>query len=99
MRSPEQYIESLDGEYHISSVIVQFKQENHCQVKTAISELEGTDIRGIDDDQGKMVVVVEHETERGMVGIIDQLKDIKGVVNVSLVYHQIDDEGADTVIN
>ncbi|MFC3149589.1 chaperone NapD [Litoribrevibacter euphylliae] len=92
MRSPEQYIDSLEGEYHISSVIVQFKQEHHCQIKSVISDIEGAEIRGIDDDQGKMVVVVEHQTERGMVTIIDQLKDISGVVNVSLVYHQVDDE-------
>lgn len=91
MRSPEQYIDSLEGEYHISSVIVQFKQEGHCQIKSAVSDIQGAEIRGIDDDQGKMVVVVEHETERGMVSIIDQLKDISGVVNVSLVYHQVDD--------
>jgi len=91
MRSPEQYIDSLEGEYHISSVIVQFKQEHHCQIKSAIGDIEGAEIRGLDDDQGKMVVVVEHETERGMVSIIDQLKDIAGVVNVSLVYHQVDE--------
>ncbi|GLQ29824.1 chaperone NapD [Litoribrevibacter albus] len=92
MRSPEQYVDSLEGEYHISSVIVQFKQDVHCQVKSGINDIEGAEIRGVDDDQGKMVVVVEHETERGMVSIIDQLKAISGVVNVSLVYHQVDDE-------
>jgi len=92
MRSPEQYVQSLDGEYHISSVIVQFKQEFHCQVNQILTDLEGAEIRGIDEDQGKMVVVVESETERGMVSIIDQIKEIQGVVNVSLVYHQVDDE-------
>jgi len=92
MRSPEQYVQSLDGEYHISSVIVQFKQEFHCQVNQILTDLEGAEIRGIDKDQGKMVVVVESETERGMVSIIDKIKEIQGVVNVSLVYHQVDDE-------
>jgi len=92
MRSPEQYVQSLEGEYHISSVIVQFKQEFHCQVNQILTDLEGAEIRGIDEDQGKMVVVVESETERGMVSIIDQIKEIQGVVNVSLVYHQVDDE-------
>jgi nitrate reductase NapD len=92
MRSPEQYVDSLDGEYHISSVIVQFKQDLNCQVKTGIERIEGAEIRGADDDQGKLVVVIEHETERGMVAIIDELKTISGVVNVSLVYHQVDDE-------
>jgi len=92
MRSPEQYVQSLDGEYHISSVIVQFKQEFHCQVNQILTDLEGAEIRGIDEDQGKMVVVVESETERGMVSIIDKIKEIQGVVNVSLVYHQVDDE-------
>lgn len=92
MRSPEQYVESLEGEYHISSVIVQFKQEFQCQIKKAIDLLDGAEIRGADDDQGKLVVVIEHETERGMVSIIDQLKDLDGVVNVSMVYHQVDDE-------
>ncbi len=92
MRSPEQYVDSLDGEYHISSVIVQFKQDLHCQVKTGIERIEGAEIRGVDDDQGKLVVVIEHETERGMVAIIDELKAVSGVVNVSLVYHQVDDE-------
>ena len=92
MRSPEQYVESLEGEYHISSVIVQFKQSEQCSVKRGIEELEGAEIRAADDDQGKLVVVIEHETERGMVSIIDQLKDMSGVVNVSMVYHQVDDE-------
>lgn len=92
MRSPEQYISALDGEYHISSAIVQFKPELMCRVNKQIGELEGAEISATDQDKGKLVVVVESETERGMVSVIDQIKDVDGVVNVSLVYHQVDDE-------
>ena len=94
MRSPEQYISALEGEYHISSAIVQFKPEFMSRVNNLIGELEGVEVRG-SDDQGKLIVVIESDTERGMVIIIDQLKELDGVANVSLVYHQVDNEAND----
>ena len=98
MRSPEQYINALEGEYHISSAIVQFKPEFMCRVNKCIHELEGAEVHA-SDDQGKLVVVVESDTERGMASIIDQIKDINGVANVSLVYDQVDDDPDSEVIN
>jgi nitrate reductase NapD len=40
-------------------------------------------------EQGKVVVVVEAESEQCILMLMDSLRELQGVLNTSLVYHEI----------
>ncbi|MBC8654589.1 chaperone NapD, partial [Providencia vermicola] len=44
-------------------------------------------------DNGKLIVVVEGQDSRALLDTIDLVRDIDGVLDVSLVYHQQDEQG------
>jgi nitrate reductase NapD len=90
MRAPEQHISENAGEWHISSLIVQHKLEASGPTEHALTDMSGVEVHGR-NDQGKMIVVVEAASERALVQKIDDIRQLDGVVDASLVYHQIDE--------
>lgn len=38
--------------------------------------------------QGKMVIVTESDAEKAIVELLDEFRELNGVLNVSLVYHE-----------
>ena len=97
MRAPEQHIHETKGEWHISSLILQFKPDYLSSIENALTGRTQVEIHGR-NDEGKMIVVVEAATERDLVGRIDAIRQLAGVVNFSMVYHQIDQDEDDQAV-
>ena len=79
----------------VASVLVQARAEAHERLEAAISALPGTSVhaRGAG---GKLVVVVETTSDAELVGRIDEIGGLPGVLGVNLVYHHSEAAGAVT---
>ena len=76
-------------ETHISSIVVLCRPENFSEAQTRINEFGFADVHATDDN-GKLVVVLESESQRGLLDHIEQIESINGVISATLVYHQVD---------
>ena len=76
-------------EVHISSMVVHARPEYLADVKNNIEQLPGAKIHG-ESDNGKLVVVVETESQGYITDIIEKINNFEHVLNTALVYHQIE---------
>ncbi len=74
---------------HISSLVVHCLPEKLSIIKSEIRVFENVDIVA-DDVSGKLVLVLETETEKEILSIIDQLQILPGVLATTMVYHELD---------
>lgn len=58
-------------------------------IKTKIESLPGTEIHG-ESACGKLVVVLESETQTYITDVIEKIVDMDHVLSTALVYHQIE---------
>ncbi|MEP2783390.1 MAG: chaperone NapD [Pseudoruegeria sp.] len=75
---------------HISSLLITAKPETLDAVSRQIESLPCAEV-AMRDPAGKLVVAMETETERAIIDALDIIQILPGVVNASLVFHQIDD--------
>ncbi len=76
-------------EVHISSLVVHAKPEYLATVKNRIEQLPGAEIHG-ESDKGKLVVVLETRDQGYITDLIEKINDLDHVLNIALVYHQIE---------
>ena len=76
-------------EVHISSMVVHASPVGLQTVKDSIARLPGVEIHA-ESDLGKLVVVVESDSQSYITDIIDQINGFRHVLNTALVYHQIE---------
>ena len=76
-------------EVHISSMVVHAVPDQLGSVKTSIENLPGTEIHA-ESDTGKLVVVVESETQTYITDVIEKIGALEHVLSTALVYHQIE---------
>ena len=76
-------------EVHITSLIVQTVPQGVKSVSVAIDAMPGTDIHRA-EDSGKIVVVLETESLSDVTERVDAIRSVPDVINVTLVYHQIE---------
>jgi len=76
-------------EVHISSMVVHVKPDHLQSVKNSIEQLPGAEIHG-ESDKGKLVVVLETQNQDFITDIIENINNLKYVLNTALVYHQIE---------
>ncbi len=76
-------------EVHISSMVVHARPEYLQDVKNKIEHLPGTEIHG-ESACGKLVVVLESQTQTHITDVIEKIGDIEHVLTTALVYHQIE---------
>ncbi len=76
---------------HISSLLITAKPETIETVAKAVAQQSFAEV-ALTDPAGKIIVTLETENERQIVETLDVIQVLAGVVNVSLVYHQIDDD-------
>ncbi len=76
---------------HIVSLVVQARTDKLDSAISAIEALPGAEVP-TSDPSGKLVVLLEHADESGMLGCISNIESIPGVISATLVYHQIDEE-------
>jgi len=58
-------------------------------VKNKIELLPGTEIHG-ESENGKLVVVLESQSQTHITDVIEKIGDIEHVLTTALVYHQIE---------
>ncbi|MEQ8228523.1 MAG: chaperone NapD [Rhodospirillales bacterium] len=79
---------------HIASLIIQAWPENLSKVEAALTEISGVESHG-DSGPGRLIVTVEVEDDAGLVDAVNRIQFTPGVINASLVYHQIDEGDAE----
>ena len=77
---------------NISGVLVRAFPENIDAVWQTLSGLDGVEVHGANED-GRMVVTVERETQRQMSDLLLEMQDVKGVLSASMIYHQFEESG------
>ncbi|RCK46264.1 MULTISPECIES: chaperone NapD [Thalassospira] len=70
----------------ISSMIVQARPEQITIIKTRLEELDGAEVTA-EDANGKLVVVLEADTDRQLADTMQKIGEIPGVLGVNLVFH------------
>ncbi|ROV58262.1 nitrate reductase [Vibrio ponticus] len=87
------------NEVHISSLIVHVVPEHLESVKAQIEQFDTAEIYG-DSPEGKIVVVLETQSEGFITDVIEKINNFAHVVSTVMVYHQIerdlDDDQANT---
>ena len=76
-------------EVHISSMVVQAMPDYLQAVKSDIEKLPGAEIHG-ESESGKLVVVLESQTQTYITDVIEKIRDIDHVLSTALVYHHIE---------
>ncbi len=76
-------------EVHISSMVVHVKPDHLQTVKNDIEQLPGTEIHG-EADSGKIVVVLETQSQGYITDIIEKINNFEYVLSTAMVYHQIE---------
>lgn len=75
----------------IASVVVQARPENMADIEVAIHAMADLEIYGA-DPAGKLVIVIDAETDGDLLDTIRAVEALDGVITASLVYHQIEDQ-------
>jgi nitrate reductase NapD len=88
MRTNKIALDDVTQESHISSFIVFCKAEKHKKVEEALKAQTDLEIHG-SDAKGKFVVVTEAKHQGIILDRIDLISAIDGVINTSMVYHQV----------
>jgi nitrate reductase NapD len=73
------------GDIHIAGALVHSRPLNLMQVIRAIDRLAGAQVYQ-SSAEGKIVVVIEAPSGRHVLDVIDAIRILPGVLNVSLVY-------------
>jgi nitrate reductase NapAB chaperone NapD len=74
----------MSGEIHICSLVVYARQAE--LVAKKLRALPGLEIRG-EDDRGKLIVVLEADSEMGLLEQIQEIQNLDEVLAANLVYH------------
>ena len=88
MRVNKIALDDVTEESHISSFIVYCQAEKHQAVELALMAQADIETHG-SDEQGKFVVVTEAKHQGIIMDRIDLITAIDGVINTSMVYHQV----------
>ena len=89
-------------EFHISSLLVQGRNEALPAIAARIAELPGAEVHGEAAQgmsqgmsqgrmRGKMIVTLETDSETETLAQINRIQDIEGVITASLVFHQVEE--------
>ena len=77
-----------DSSAHIASVIVRTRVEIASAFAQKIAAMPDTEVHAVQD--GKIIAVLEADSERELADRIDELKQDPWVLGVNLVFHQMD---------
>lgn len=79
-------------DWHVVGLIVQGNPKKMAAIQTALLAIEHTEIPTFDEKMGKMVAVMQSHDQHLLLDKMESVKDIDGVINVSLVYHEQDEQ-------
>ena len=75
----------MTDELHIASFVVQARPEAADEVADAVQALAAAEVAA--REGGKLIVLVEASGSREVLGVVDALRELTGVLSVNLVYH------------
>ncbi|OOF69920.1 chaperone NapD [Rodentibacter caecimuris] len=78
-------------DWYVCGLMVQALPQKIMQISTALLAIPHTEIPVTEESQGKIVVVMQSHDQQILLNQMESVKDIEGVVNVSLIYHQQDE--------
>ena len=82
--------------WHVCGLVVQAKPEAVPAVADALAAMPETEVAAIEQEKGKLVVVMQSEDSNALLDRIESARNVAGVLAVSLVYHQQDEQGEET---
>ncbi|WP_447722417.1 chaperone NapD [Edwardsiella tarda] len=82
--------------WHVCGLVVQARPQAVTDVAQQLSAMDGTEVAASEPPQGKLVVVMQSEDSGTLLDRIESVRNVAGVLAVSLVYHQQDEQGEDT---
>lgn len=88
MRIHKVALDDVTQESHISSFIVFCQAEKQQAVEQALKNQTDLELYG-SDEKGKFVIVTEAKHQGIIMDRIDLISAIDGVINTSMVYHQV----------
>ncbi|WP_395017457.1 chaperone NapD [Dongia sp.] len=74
---------------HISSLVVHVRPDRCADLRAEIAALAGAEVHA-GTDAGKLVVVLETESEAETMARIAAINEMQGTIAASLIYHEID---------
>ena len=83
----------MNNEWHVSGLMVQARPEKFPTLIPALLAIPETEIPVSDPQQGKLVVVMQAARSQTLLENIESARNLEGVLAVSLVYHQQDEQG------
>ncbi|CAI1127454.1 chaperone NapD [Serratia proteamaculans] len=83
----------MNNEWHVSGLVVQARPEKIPLLITALLAITDTEIPAQDPQHGKLVVVMQAACSHQLLEKIESVRNLDGVLAVSLVYHQQDTQG------
>ncbi len=83
----------MNNEWHVSGLMVQARPETFSALIPALLAIPETEIPVQDQQQGKLVVVMQAARSQALLEKIESARNLEGVLAVSLVYHQQDEQG------
>ncbi|HDR1021270.1 TPA: chaperone NapD [Pasteurella multocida] len=78
-------------DWHVCGLIVQGNPDKIEEIQTALLAMPHTEIPVLDAEKGKLVVVMQSHDKHVLHEQMEAARDIDGVIDVSLVYHQQDE--------
>ena len=78
-----------DDECHISSLVLHCRPEAMDDAIAKIEAMDGVEVPQR-DPSGKSVILIESASQGAILERITEIESLPGVINATLVYHQID---------
>ncbi|GGI84835.1 chaperone NapD [Shewanella gelidii] len=79
----------MSKELHVTSLIVQVLPAKMASVRQHIMAMENAELSV--NNEVKLVVVLEGDTQKSLMADIDAISAIDGVLSAAMVYHQSDE--------
>ncbi|MEX5413254.1 chaperone NapD [Atlantibacter hermannii] len=86
----------MSREWHVSSLFVQTRPDATESVTQWLNAMANTEVAASEEATGKLVVVMEAASSAALIERIESARNLAGVLAVSLVYHQQDEQGEET---
>lgn len=77
--------------WQVCSAVVQCAVEKTLGICAALNALPDTEVHAVNAEQGKIVVIMQGNSQKELANRMDAAREIDGVLTVLLVYHQIDE--------
>lgn len=86
----------MSTSWQVCSLIVQTQNVLIPSVSARLNAFPGCEVALSDAERGTLIVVAEAEHSRTLLDTIESVRNVEGVLAVSLVYHQQEEQSEET---